>query len=134
MFCTPHSGILLLLLLLALPAQAITLATWNTKHLGWGEKRDWETTAHVIAPYDWVALQEVMYARSVKRLEQKVERVTGAEWSSIGSDVAVGRGRYKEIYAFVWREDAVDYTGGAAVYGRYTATSDVGLRSVRPSS
>lgn len=31
--------ITLLILILSPPVQALTLATWNVKHLGWGEKK-----------------------------------------------------------------------------------------------
>lgn len=108
--------ITLLILILSPPVQALTLATWNVKHLGWGEKRDWEATAKVVTIFDFVALQEVHGEDAVKRLESKLEVLTGESWSSLVSDEAVGRSRYTENYAFIWREDLVDYEGGATLY------------------
>lgn len=106
----------LFILFLSPTAQALTIATWNVKHLGWGEQRDWDATARVAAIFDFVALQEVHGEDAVKRLESKLEVLTGEPWSSLVSDEAVGRGRYTENYAFIWREDLVDYEGGATLY------------------
>ncbi|ADE17007.1 Endonuclease/exonuclease/phosphatase (plasmid) [Nitrosococcus halophilus Nc 4] len=109
--------VLIFLLLPGISAQALTIASWNTKHLGWGTKRDWSATAAVVAPYDFVALQEVMSGAAVKRLVQALEQQTGADWSSLVSETSVGRSkRYQEFYAFIWREEVVDYVGGAVVY------------------
>ncbi|ABA56521.1 MULTISPECIES: lamin tail domain-containing protein [Nitrosococcus] len=111
---------LLILFFLFLPtisAQAFTIASWNTKHLGWGDKRNWNATAAVVAPYDFVALQEVMSKTAVNHLVQTLKKQTGVKWSSLVSGTSVGRSkRYQEFYAFIWREEAVDYVGGAVVY------------------
>jgi endonuclease/exonuclease/phosphatase family metal-dependent hydrolase len=94
---TMHKLVLALLILILAPAaQALTIATWNAKHLGWGEQRDWDATAKVVAIYDFVALQEVHGEDAVKRLVNKLEVLTGEPWSSLVSDEAVGRGRYTE--------------------------------------
>lgn len=109
--------ILFFLFLFWTSAQAITIATWNTKHLGWGDKRDWNATATVVALYDFIALQEVMSEAAVKRLAQALEQQTGDSWSSLVSETSVGHSkRYQEFYAFIWREDVIDYVGGAVVY------------------
>lgn len=83
-------------------AHAITIATWNTMNLGWGDKRDWHATAAVGAPYDFIALQEVMSEMVVKRLIQSLEQQTGVDWSSLVSETSVGRSkRYQKFYAFI---------------------------------
>lgn len=103
------------LMLLALNASAVELGTWNVKHLG-DAARDWQRTADVIAPYDFVALQEVHGDRGVQRIEALLEQSTGIEWESLTSGRAVGRGQYKENYAFIWRAGSVRYDGGANTY------------------
>ncbi|WP_240761653.1 endonuclease/exonuclease/phosphatase family protein [Nitrosococcus wardiae] len=93
------------------------MASWNAKHLGWGNQRDWAATAAVVAPYDFVALQEVMNEAAVQHLVEILEQHTGTDWSSLVSETSVGRSkRYQEFYAFIWREETVDYRGGAVVY------------------
>lgn len=93
------------------------IGSWNTKHLGWAdEKRDWGRTVGVVAAYDFIALQEVHSPEVVSKLEVMLEKRTKMEWTSITSDSGVGRTRYKEQYAFLWRSDAVAYLGGAVTY------------------
>jgi endonuclease/exonuclease/phosphatase family metal-dependent hydrolase len=105
-------------LILATPAGAIDIATWNIKHLGWDDEgRDWPRTAAVIAQYEFIALQEVMSEGSVTRLERALEARTGAEWSSLVSQRSVGRSsRYQEYYAFLWQPRFVRYDGAAVLY------------------
>lgn len=45
-----------------------------------------------------------------------MEELTGEPWAILVSDESVGRGRYQENYAFIWKERQVDYEGGAALY------------------
>lgn len=101
---------------ISLPALAeIKLATWNTLRLGQEPNKDFEAMATVMAMADLVALQEVMDGAAVDRLEALIEARTGEAWSSMLSH-PLGRGRYKEQYGFLWRESAVAYSEGAAVY------------------
>ncbi|MGI0646900.1 endonuclease/exonuclease/phosphatase family protein [Pseudomonas aeruginosa] len=101
---------------ISLPAQAeIKLATWNTLRLGQEPSKDYEAMAAVISMADLVALQEVMDGAAVDHLEAMIEARTGEPWSSMLSH-PLGRGRYKEQYGFLWRDSAVAYSEGAAVY------------------
>lgn len=105
------------LFVFALQAQALTIASWNVKHLGWAdEKRDWSSTAKVVAAFDFVALQEVHTEDSVKRLIKTVEKQTGEDWSYSISHRAMGSKRYKEFYAMVWRNSEVKHDLGDTVY------------------
>ena len=104
------------LVFLAGTAQAsIEVASWNVKHLGWNNGKNEEAVATVLRRFDLIALQEVMKPQAVKRLERRLESVTNEEWSSIASDT-IGRGSYKEAYAFIWRDAEVSFEGGAVVY------------------
>lgn len=48
-------------------------------------------------------------------LEDVLERMTGVGWQVIASHT-IGRGSYREAYAFLWRSDRVAYDSGAVVY------------------
>lgn len=97
-------------------AQALNVGSWNMLHLGWNNGKSFTAAAKVIAPYDFLALQEVMKPGAVDALEDAVEAATGESWSSQTSHVAVGGKRYSEYYAFLWRDSAVRYDGGAVLY------------------
>lgn len=98
------------------PVEAATqIASWNTLHLGWGNGKDIRAMARIGGAFDLIALQEVMSPAGLNTLEAELESVTGESWSSMASD-AIGRGDYKEHYAFVWRDSEVAWIDGAVVY------------------
>lgn len=106
-----------LFLVASTAADAAVIGSWNLKHLGWADdKRDWDNTAKVISVMDFVALQEVHSLESLARLEAAVEKTTGEAWASLASHRAVGSQRYKEFYAFLWRERHVKYVDGATLF------------------
>ena len=94
---------------------SIEVASWNVKHLGWNNGKDESAVATVLSRFDLIALQEVMKPQAIKRLERRLESVTNEGWSSLASDT-IGRGSYKEAYAFIWRDAEVSFEGGAVVY------------------
>lgn len=97
-------------------AQAnITIGSWNLKHLGWNNGKRVDQVAQIVQGADLWALQEVMDKNAVIELEHTLEKQTGESWSSMASH-EVGRSSYKESYAYLWRDSAVEYTKGAVVY------------------
>jgi len=60
-------------------------------------------------------VQELMSEDALQALAQELTRLTGKHWSAMASH-AVGRSSYKEMYGFVWRDDAVAYEDGAVTY------------------
>lgn len=96
-------------------ASDIIVGTWNVKRLGHGEKQNYEALAEIAQRMDVIALQEVMSESGLGRLEKTLERRTGESWSTIASH-AIGSSSYKEFYAFLWRDKAVEYDEGAVVY------------------
>lgn len=52
---------------------------------------------------------------TVQDLERHLEQQTDEAWSSMVSH-EMGRSTYRESYAFLWRDNAVDYTQDAVVY------------------
>lgn len=92
------------------------IASWNMKRLD-SEDSDmkFNTAARVMAHFDFVSVQEVMDEPSLLRLVNELQEVTGSEWGMMPSH-AIGRGSYKEHYAFFWRRSEVQYVDGALVY------------------
>lgn len=101
---------------LACPAVAdMTIGSWNLKHLGWNNGKRLDQVAQIAQGADLWALEEVMDDSAVTRLEHQLEQQTGEQWSSMTSH-EVGRSSYQESYAYLWRDNAVEYTKGAVVY------------------
>lgn len=93
----------------------LRIASWNIQNLGWGEQKSYPALAGVAEAFDFIAVQELMNAEGAERLVAALEETTGEAWS-IQHSHRVGRDRYKEQYAFLWRESAVEYIDGAVVY------------------
>ncbi|WP_233593301.1 endonuclease/exonuclease/phosphatase family protein [Cobetia sp. cqz5-12] len=91
------------------------IASWNLKHAGWNNGKHLEQVAAVASHMDLIGLQEVMKEEVVTELEHQLEALTGDEWDSLVSH-AVGRSTYTERYAYLYRDKAISYQGGAAVY------------------
>ncbi|SEL95319.1 helix-hairpin-helix domain-containing protein [Halomonas daqiaonensis] len=104
------------LALLPLSTQAdVLIGSWNIKHLGWDNDKAIPQVAHVTNHFDLLAIQELMDASALARLEREVEALSGEAWSSMASR-ELGHSSYTEHYAFLWRESEVTYEDGAVVY------------------
>jgi endonuclease/exonuclease/phosphatase family metal-dependent hydrolase len=109
-------AVFLLVVSVAAAAAPFRYASWNLKHLGWKpEERNVIDTARVMNYFDFVAVQEVMNEEAVDRLRKELNRVSDSRWDTLVSH-EIGRGSYKESYAFFWRTDRLGLSGGAAVY------------------
>ncbi len=108
---------LLLALVTASSALAadVNIASWNVMRLGHGDQKSFPALASVISEFDFIALQEVMTEEGLDRLEVAVEKTTGESWA-VQASHRIGRGSYKERYAFLWRESAIEYVDGAVVF------------------
>lgn len=93
----------------------IVIGSWNIQNLGWNNDKRYDKVAHVVGHFDFLAIQELMNEAALERLERKVEVATGEPWSSMASH-ALGRSTYREHYAFLWRDSAVEYDSGAVVF------------------
>lgn len=93
----------------------IVVASWNIQRLGHGEQKSFPALAAIASKADLLAIQEVMNEEGLMRLKGALEKHTGESWGHLVSH-AIGSTRYKEMYAFLWRESAVEYSGGAVVY------------------
>jgi len=104
--------------LLSIPSLSIAelrIASWNIQHLGWNNEKSYEAVARIASQFDFIAIQELMNKEGIHRLESTLERKTGESWSAIYSH-ALGESTYREKYAFLWRDSAVEYAEGAVVY------------------
>ena len=93
----------------------VTIGSWNLRQLGWKNGKDIDAVARVARHMDVLALQEVMTVEALEDLELALEEKSGEDWDFLASE-AIGRGSYKERYAFIWRKSALDWLDGAAVY------------------
>jgi len=96
-------------------AAEVRIASWNIQNLGWGENKSFPALARVIAQYDFVAIQELMNEEAIEHLRDKLEDKTGQSWEALYSH-PLGRTSYREKYAFLWRDDVIEYVDGAVVY------------------
>lgn len=104
------------LLLSALTCAAgINVGSWNIKRLGHGGQKSYPAIASIANKLDFISVQEVMTETGLDKLEIAVEKESGESWTRIESHL-VGSRSYKEMYAFLWRDSAVDYIDGAVVY------------------
>ncbi|MBO1520651.1 endonuclease/exonuclease/phosphatase family protein [Oceanisphaera pacifica] len=96
-------------------ASDIVVGSWNIQRLGHGSNKSFPALAAIASKVDLLAVQEVMTEDGITQLEQALEKHTGEPWSHLVSH-ALGENSYKEMYAFIWRESAVEYSEGAVVY------------------
>jgi len=109
-------GLLLVLLLVEQGmAGELRIASWNIERLGHGNQKSYPALAQVVGQFDFIAVQEAMTREGLERLKQAVEQHTGETWGMMYSHL-IGRGSYKEKYAFLWRARKVEYVDGAVVY------------------
>lgn len=93
----------------------VRIASWNVENLGWNNDKSIHAVARVASQYDFLAIQEVMRPETVEDLAEQLSDKTGERWGAIYSE-AIGRGAYREHYAFLWRQEAIEYVGRAVVY------------------
>lgn len=96
-------------------AHDLVVGTWNIQRLGQGQHKSYPALASIASKIDLLAVQEVMTEEGIQLLETQLEKQTGEPWGRLTSH-AVGSTTYKEMYAFLWRESAVEYLEGAALY------------------
>lgn len=93
------------------------IVSWNTRHAGWNNERDWTGYANEIwrrfgsnsnstNGCDIVFLQEVMYADSGSNIAAELTRISGVTWGH-RTTAAIGRTSYKERYSVLFRTDRV---------------------------
>lgn len=100
---------------LSVYASDIVVGSWNIQRLGHGSQKSFPALAAIASHVDLLAVQEVMTEDGIIELEEALEKYTGEPWSHLVSH-ALGANSYKEMYGFIWRESAVEYSEGALIY------------------
>lgn len=118
--------ILCLGLLWSLSTQAAVIASWNLKRFD-VNSHDLAAVSKTISIFDLIAVQEVMDTSALPSLIQTLNSQTGQEWDYISSH-PIGRGSYKEAYAFVYRTDRIRPQGGLGRAALYIDKGDVFAR------
>jgi endonuclease/exonuclease/phosphatase family metal-dependent hydrolase len=85
--------------------------------LGHGQQKDYSALGDIVrrGSFDFLALQEAMTDEGVETFRVSIEAATGERWVSMSSH-AIGRASYKEMYAFLWNAEVLEYVDGAVVY------------------
>lgn len=106
-----------LLVCAASVGNAIGVMSWNIERLGHGTNKDYHALALSIAGNgaDLVAVQEAMNEGGLRRLLAELRSQTGEPWEMRYSH-RIGRGSYKEKYAFLWNPRTVEMVGRETVY------------------
>lgn len=92
----------------------VRIATWNVKRMN-SENKNMDALVQISSYFDLIALQEVMEEEAVLSLVNTLQNSTNSEWGMMVSH-PIGRGSYKEMYAFVWRKSHINYVDAAVVY------------------
>lgn len=93
----------------------VRIASWNIERLGHGRNKDFLALAEIAGRFDFLAVQEAMNREGIANFNSALQEHTGESWSKIHSHL-LGDGRYREKYLFIWRDSAIEYVDGAAVY------------------
>ena len=109
------SALLCLCLLPTIALADLRLASWNIQHLGWDNNKHYPALALIASHFDFLAIQEVMNAQGIYTLRDTLAHATREPWEVLYSE-PMGRSSYREKYAFLWRQRAVEYIGGALIY------------------
>lgn len=93
----------------------INIGSWNIQRLGSGDQKSFPALAKVASQFDFLSVQEVMTEPALAELDAALEKASGEKWEHMNSHL-LGRGSYKEMYAFFWKPKRVEYVDGAVVY------------------
>jgi endonuclease/exonuclease/phosphatase family metal-dependent hydrolase len=94
-----------------------TLASWNITRLGHGQNKDYSRLGEIaqLGSFDFLAVQEVMTEDGLERLHESIATASEARWEKMSSH-AIGRGSHREMYAFLWNAELIEYVDTAVVY------------------
>ncbi|MDR1834488.1 MAG: endonuclease/exonuclease/phosphatase family protein [Fusobacteriaceae bacterium] len=105
----------LLLICTLLGANTATIASFNALRLG-KSRKDYRRMAKVVSHFDLVGLLEVMNRAGVEQLVRVLEKESGEKWGYHLSPWSVGKGEYREYYAYVYRKDKVRFLRESGFY------------------
>jgi endonuclease/exonuclease/phosphatase family metal-dependent hydrolase len=94
--------------------KVITIASFNSLHLGWNNQKDTTAYCSVLAKYDVIGLVEAMNTEILDKVKDKLGSMTNVNWEYVASDKKLGRSTYKEYYAIMYRTDKTQYIDGSS--------------------
>ena len=109
--------ILLLLIITLIPSISIadvSVGSFNIKNWGWNNDKDEARVAEILRRFDIIAVQEVMNDKAVENMVAILNKTTEKEGQEMSSH-PVGRGGYKEQYAFIWNDNVRYDSGGTFI-------------------
>lgn len=106
---------LLLSLITTVSLADTQIGSWNIQRLGNGEQKSYQALAKVAGEFDFLSVQEVMNESALVKLDKALEDATGQKWEHMNT-LPLGRNSYKEMYAFFWKPNRIDYVDGAVTY------------------
>ena len=98
----------------AAASKSITIASFNSLHLGWNNQKDTSAYCSVLAKYDVIGLVEVMNTEILDKVKDKLHSMTSVDWEYVASNKKIGRTTYKEYYAIIYRSDKTQFVTGSS--------------------
>lgn len=84
------------------------ISSFNALHLG-EAKKDYKELCNILILFDIVGLEEVLNKKGVETLVDELKKNTHEKWSYHISPYPVGTKKYKEYYAFIWKDKKVKF-------------------------
>lgn len=103
------------LLAFSLFAQEAFIASFNALRLG-NKNKDYQLMSKILKEFDIVGLIEVMNVEGVEKLIDELEKTSGESWSYHISPYPVGKSRYKEYFAYIWKNERVKFLKAQGFY------------------
>lgn len=98
----------------AIAPKTITIASFNSLHLGWNNQKDTTVYCSVLAKYDIIGLVEVMNTEILDKVKNRLDSMTSVHWEYVVSDKKIGPSTYKEYYAIMYRTDKTRFVEGSS--------------------
>jgi deoxyribonuclease-1-like protein len=95
-------------------SKTVTIASFNSLHLGWNNQKDTTAYCGVLAKYDVIGLVEVMNTGILDKVKDKLDLMTNVHWEYVVSDKKLGPSTYKEYYAIMYRTDKTQFINGSS--------------------
>ena len=92
------------------------IGSMNVLHMGWDNGKNYDGLACVLSHFAISALNEVESEEAMQTLEAALEARTAEAWSYHISPQEVGNDDGREYYAFVWRDERVEFLGGVGFF------------------
>ena len=97
------------------PKEKAYIGSFNALRLGESEK-DYKELSNILVLLDLIGLEEVSNREGVETLVDELEKNTHEKWNYHISHYPVGTKKYKEYYAYIWKENKVKFLKSKGFY------------------